>query len=152
MVETPEAVLVIGHQTSDHLGVRVLGRSHPGATDYWDANWIRCRVAIHAEPFHGEFTGDLRTDELRDLRADFARLYSDLRGTAEYTNLDGHLNFGLKGDGLGHFVMEGSAASDPGSGRILEFRLQLDQTQLPSVIKQIDRILDRFAVVGSPDE
>ena len=142
----------IGPLTSNHLSIRVLGRLHAAATDYWDGNWIRCRIGVLAHPFRGEFTGDLRTDELSRLRDDLARMHAELHGEAGFANLDGHLAFDVKGDGIGHFTLEGEARQDPGSGQSLAFRLQFDQTEIPAILADLDEALKAFPVLGSASE
>jgi hypothetical protein len=146
----PISPIVIGHESSDHLSVLVLGRTHPGTTDYWDGNWIRCRIVVRADPFHGEFTGDLRTDELAGLREDLALLSADLAGEIAFANMDGHLAFAVTGDGIGHFVVRGEASREPGSGQVLSFRLLLDQTDLPPILADLERALHRYPVQGDP--
>lgn len=136
----------------EHLSVRLLGRSHPAATDYWDGNWIRCRIAVHAHPFGGEFTGDLRTDELSGLRDDLARLHSELAGEAAFANLDGHLTFDVSSDGMGRFTLNGVATHEPGSGRYLAFRIHFDQSDIPKILADLDDALSDFPVKGNPDE
>jgi hypothetical protein len=86
------------------------------------------------------------------LRDDLARLYENLDGEAGFANLDGYLAFDVKGDGIGHFTIEGDAGEDPGSGQRLAFRLEVDQTQLPAIIKSLEEALRGFPIQGSPGE
>lgn len=144
--------VVIGKPASDHLTIRVIRRSHPGLVDYWDGNWVTCRITVRCLPFSGAFDGNLRTDELSGLRDDLARLQADLDAAAQFANLDGHLAFGLKGDGIGHFIIDGEAWAEPGSGRCLVFRLEIDQTDLAAIISNLDAVLEDFPVLGSPDD
>jgi hypothetical protein len=144
--------VVIGSPASDHVSIRVMRRSHPGTADYWDGNWIRCAIGIRAHPFQGGFEGDLRSDELSRLRDDLARLYEHLDGEAGFANLDGYLAFDVKGDGIGHFTIEGDASDDAGSGQRLAFRLEVDQTQLPGIVTSLDEALRAFPVQGSPGD
>lgn len=143
--------IVIGRGTADHLLVRVLDRSHPASTDYWDGNWIRSLVVVRVGPFEGEYRCELRTDELSRLHDDLARLYGQLGGRAGLATLDGYLGFDVEGDGLGHFTIEGEATDDPGAGRSLSFRLEIDQTQLAEVVGQLEATVRQFPVLGSPD-
>ena len=149
-MQAPHAV--IGHPGSDHLGVQVLSRTHPGATDYWDGNWVRCRVSVRAHPFEGTFIGDLRTDELERLHEDLTALYQDLRGELHFENMDGHLTFNITGDGRGHFSLEGIVQSDPSAGQRLSFRLLFDQTDIPPIVADLATVLQSFPVRGEAPE
>ncbi len=109
-------------------------------------------MTLTVDTFHGEVVGDLRTDELAHLRSELARLYQELGGEGVFANLDGHLDFDIRGDGIGHFALEGGLRHDPGSGNQLLFRLELDQTQIPLVLSQLDAILAAYPVLGSPSD
>ena len=57
--------LLAGAPDGDHLSVRVTGRVHPDATDFWDANWLRAELSARGGAFRGAFAADLRADELQ---------------------------------------------------------------------------------------
>src|SRR3954454_9303348 len=70
------------------LAITLLGRSHPGASDYWDGNWVLAAVKVQAGGFRGSVGGHLRSEELADFRNQLARLQESLRGTAEFATME----------------------------------------------------------------
>jgi hypothetical protein len=57
----------------------------------------------------------------------------------------------IQGDGLGHFEAECHAMDQAGVGNRLEFRLSFDQTDIPGILKGLDRVNEAFPARGSPD-
>jgi hypothetical protein len=57
----------------------------------------------------------------------------------------------IQGDGLGHFEAECQAMDQAGVGNSLEFRLSFDQTDIPAILKGLDRVKEAFPVRGNPD-
>jgi hypothetical protein len=49
---------------ADFLKITLLGRSHLGADDYWDGNWIKSDTEVQVGGFRGSVVADLRSDEL----------------------------------------------------------------------------------------
>ncbi len=89
-------------ESEECLTISLLGRSHPGATDYWDGNWVRANVKVKAGGFRGSVGGDLRTEELARFLAQLGRLQESLRGTAEFATMEEWLSLRVSGDGKGH--------------------------------------------------
>jgi hypothetical protein len=66
--------VIIGHPDGDHIVLRVLGRKHPSATDYYDGNWLDAEVTIVFKPWRGTFNADLRTVEFAHFRQELVEL------------------------------------------------------------------------------
>ncbi len=75
--------------------------------------------------------------EFRWLAEGLERLYKTLVGEAAFNAFEGQLKLGFKGDGRGHVLVSGAARTDPGSDNELRFSIELDQTYLPSLIRQL---------------
>ncbi len=59
-----EPSLVLGSVDADHLSIVLLGRAHPGTTDYWDGNWVRSTLEVRAGGFTAHVTAELRAEEI----------------------------------------------------------------------------------------
>ena len=71
---------------------------------------------------------------LRRFSSEVKRLYKDLRGSAQLSPMEPYLEMKFIGNGRGLLVAEGTARDSFVDGNHLSFRLDLDQTDLPSII------------------
>jgi hypothetical protein len=105
-----------------------------------DPEWIPCLVTVHVRPFQGEFALDVYRGALHKLRDDLQRLSSDLTGSASFGNLEPTFSLEIQGDGRGHFQVAGELG--PGwPGPTLAFVLEIDQTFLPPIVRDLDGVL-----------
>ncbi len=144
--------LIIGSPQSAFLSIQALHRTHPTANDYWDGNWVECDIEIASGAFTGKFRASLRCEEFLHFDHELEGLLKDLKGKATFSSMEEWLEIHAKGDGLGHFTAECKATDYPGGGRILNFDLEFDQTQIEGIRKGLANILQKFPVVGSPNE
>lgn len=139
----------VGGTESDHVVVTILGRSHPTTTDYWDGNWVTSGVEAKAGSFAGRFTADLRVDELVAFRRQLVTLYEKLSGRASLASIERWLELDLDGDGRGHIAVSARLQESLGPWpAVLEFHLELDQTDLPPLIDQLREAEDAFPLLG----
>ena len=139
----------IRSERAEDLIVRVLSRSE--AEDYWDGNWLVCEIRVRAGGFRGRFEANLRTDELERFASQVRRLYDDLKTIARLEPMERQLTLELQGDGRGHVHCIGRARDVvSGTGNMLEFHLDLDQTLLFGTMVQLAELLNRYPVRGSP--
>ena len=138
----------IGGGRAEYLLVKVISRS--SGDDYWDGNWLTCEVRIFAGGFRGKFQANLRTDELERFATEVRTLHDDLKTAARLEPMEEQLTLVLQGDGRGHIECQGAAMDVVGTGNLLTFGLQLDQTQLFGTMVQLFELLNRYPVLGSP--
>jgi hypothetical protein len=56
----------------------------------------------------------------------------------------------LEGDGRGHIAVHGQTQDVAATEHVLRFRLELDQTEPGTVMKQVAELLRRYPVRGTP--
>lgn len=134
----------------DFLAIVVTGREHPDALDYWDGNWLISQVHVKAGSFRGDFFASLRAEDIVRLRDEAARCALDARGTFAFETMEEQLSVSAESDTLGHFAAIGIAKDAAGWGNELRFRLELDQTYLPSFVAELTAMVDAYPVVGKP--
>jgi hypothetical protein len=140
----------IGRDDSEYLSVKITGRSH-AAQDYWDGNWVNADIEIDAGSFHGRYGAYLRAEELESFRDAVARLYSFDSKEAKFETIEKQLSINIEGDSLGHFTAECEAVDQAGIGNRLRFSLSFDQTEIPAILRGLDKIVREYPVVGRPD-
>jgi hypothetical protein len=138
----------LGGLKTEYVEVWVISRSPE--PDYWDGNWLGCKVSLAAGGFGGRYLANLRTEELEQFYSEVQTLYESLTGVAHLRTTEEQLTLELKGDGRGHVTCRGEARDTAGTGNLLRFELALDQTQLFGTMVQLSDLLTRYPVRGSP--
>jgi len=124
------ARIVIGQNTSDHVIIdRVSAPNIEG--------WFGASVSVQSAVWSGKLRAVFMAGELRRFGAGIEKLYLELKGKAELRPMDGYLEMTFEGDGRGHVLVKGTACHQNGGGTRLEFEIELDQTQLPSIAKAL---------------
>jgi hypothetical protein len=140
--------LVVGSASAARVEIRPLARSHAGATDYWDGNWIDCEVSASAGGFRAQYVACLRAEEFVGFRRCLKELYRDLEGLAQFKSMEEWLRIEVSGDGRGHFKGPCHLRDRAGGGNVLAFEIEFDQTEIPAMMDQLALIERAFPVVG----
>ncbi len=143
-------VVVIGSIAGDYLALRPVGRSNPGATDYWDGNWLKVDVDVRTGAFGGMYVADLRVEEFENFRAQIDTLYRSLKGEAVLSSMEGWVSVRLAADRLGHLKAECEVRDVPGMGSRLLFTLDLDQSFIPTIVAALNGVMRTYPLVGHP--
>lgn len=139
----------VGHPQRESLQVTILGRAHPGFTDFWDGNWLRTPMA----GWFGRFRFDiadamLRADEIAAFAAGLAVLRERRSGRARLMSMEDWVDLTISGDGSGRLDVSGLVMDRPG-GNELRFRIDdFDQSFLPPLLADLDEALAAYPVVG----
>jgi hypothetical protein len=137
----------IGGEVTEFLLLTLHARTHPNAIDYDDGNWVDCTVAVAAGSFQGSLNRSLRTDELARFREQLARLHDFLTGEAILDTMEHWLRIRMQGDGRGQIEACCHVCDDPVFGNVLDCRLSLDQTYLPTLLRQLEKALQAYPVI-----
>ena len=115
----------------------------------WDKNWVRTQVIIKCGKFSGQYLGEFMTVDFEKFKQELSRLYDNLKGSANFNDLEGYLELKIDGDGIGHFEVQGKACDKPGiNGSELSFTMAFDQTALKGLVNQLDQITQQFPIQG----
>jgi hypothetical protein len=115
----------------------------------WDRNWIKTNVTVKGGKFYGQYSGDFMTVDFEKFKQELSRLYDNLKGTANFNDLEGFLELKITGDGIGHFKVDVKACDQPGVNESkLSFTIGFDQTELKELVNQLDRITKQFPISG----
>ena len=96
------------------------------------------------------YQAEIRADEIVRLRETLEEMYRRLRGRWQFRLSERYFDLDFEGDGLGHFRCTCVATDDPAYSSHLTFEIEFDQTEIPSMLSSLDRIISRFPVRGSP--
>lgn len=151
MTHSDHPHVLIGHPGEDGVLIRVLGRLHPGADDYWDGNWLMSPVEISAGGFRADLRAGLRAEELRAFREGLVHIDVDMSGEATLTSMEEWLRLTVAVVSRGRLSVTGLAKDQPGGGNEFRFALEgLDLSYLPAIIEALDGIEAAYPVLGAP--
>ncbi len=140
----------LGGDAAEFLNVAVRHRELPAHNDYWDGNWLSCEIRVAVGRFKGRVDAALRAEDFVGFLEEVRQLQKSLNGRADFTTLEGWLSVEMIGDGRGHLTVNCTLLDQPGIGNRLMFKLNMDQTHLPTVIAGLERIVSVHQVRGKP--
>jgi len=124
---------------------------YPDAELEFDSYWLKSDVIVKAGTFSGSYEADFMSVDFAKFKNELEYLYNHLDSTATFEGLERYLKIILKGDGLGHLEGFCQASDKPGwMPNDLEFYLSIDQTYIPSLIRQLENIILKFPVIARP--
>jgi hypothetical protein len=121
--------ILIGHSEFDHVAIEIIGTA--------GENWFSADVRIACGIWRGVFRWQFYKGELHQFANELGQLYQTLSGTAKLIPMEPNLELEMTGDGKGHIIVKGKAIAEFGTGTYLVFRLELDQTELPTIVKSL---------------
>jgi len=135
-----------GESHHERVEVDVLRYERAPIGEYYDDNWLTARIRVSAGGFQGKVDAAIVAAELATFLAQLRPLYESLRGSAEFSTLEGQLHLKLNGDGKGHVELVGEVLDQPGIGNRLSFTLHFDQSQLGASIRELEAVTSTFPV------
>ena len=82
------------------------------------------------------------------LKNELIKLYDELNGIAKFNTFESQVEIKIIGDGIGHLNAECKVMDIAGIGNKLEFEINFDQTHIPKILNQLEKINNRFPKVG----
>ena len=135
-------------ESGNLIRIDLIGLNYPTAELDWDRNWIRGFVKVKAGAFSGEFKADFMTVDFVDFKKELTKIYDTLKGIVTFQTLESQVEIKIIGDGIGHLNAECVVMDNAGSGNKLEFEISFDQTHIPKILNQLEKITDKFPKSG----
>lgn len=135
-------------ESGNLIKIEVVGMENPNAEDDWDKNWLNCMISVQAGPFSGKFKANLMTTDFELFKRGIIKIYDKLDGVAIFKTLESQVDIKIIGDGIGHLKAECEVIDNVGIGNKLEFEIDFDQTQIPELINQLEKITKEFPIKG----
>jgi len=140
--------LFIGQLGRNHLIVQATRRLYPFCKDYYDGNWVATHVEITAGSFRGTFTASLRAEEFSGFRDELTLLHANASSKARFSSLEEWLAIEIIREGPGNYVAHCTAIDQPENGNELKFSVRFNQTELPAILRSLDKIIEEFPLLG----
>ena len=126
----------IGGSEHEYIRVEVLGSTTDGL--------VQSRIEISAGAFRGEYLSDLDCWAFSCFARELRDLHKVLLGTATFTTIERQLELSFVGDGLEHIQVQAEAMDYTGTGNKLIFRLEVDQTELLPLLRDLDAVVATY--------
>jgi len=137
-----------GNVDDDFIRIDVNGLNFPNAELDWDKNSLNTGINLKVGAFSVNFVTDLMTTDFEIFKRELKILYNDLNGTATFEGIEAQVTIHIKGDGIGHLNAKCFVTDSFPDGNELNCEIGFDQTQIPVLIKQMEKITTEFPTTG----
>jgi hypothetical protein len=131
---------------SDFLRVEVVKQNFPDTELIWDKNSVSCWISAKTGMFSGKFKADLMMPSFEIFKKELEVLYENLDQSATFEGYEDQLLIRVNGDGIEHLSVFFRLIDYVGIGNELKGTLNLDQTDIPKLIEQLNKITTKFKV------
>lgn len=129
----------VGGAESDYVRVSVTADNKDG--------WLSVDVDIVAGGFRGRFPAAFDTYGIAEFARQLAKLNETVSGSAKFRSLEGQLELDMECDRLGRIAVSGKAVDVAGTGNRLLFEIEIDQSHLPEILKNLHATLEKHPIV-----
>jgi len=136
-------------ESGDKIKIEPLHWAYEIAEDDWDKNWIWSRITVKGGAFNGKFECYLFSTDFELFKRELKKAYNNLSLAARFKTIEEQVDITFKGDGIGHFEVNCIIIDKPGIGNRLELKMNTDQTIIPSLVNQLEKITNLFPIRGS---
>lgn len=126
----------------------IYGRQFSKADDYWDGNWLNITAQCTGDSAFVHTSGPIiHLSEVRKLLVECKQIYTSLSGNAHLKCMEPYIDLKIEMLNLGHCELQVSITPDHLYQNHL-FIFDLDQSYLPSLIKNLELILASYPLKG----
>ncbi len=119
-------------------------RQFPEAQDFWDANWLIITVYCEAPGAQVKMNGPIiHLTEIENLLKECRQMYASLSGEASLNCMEPELDLILKMQTNGRLTMEVKITPN----HLMQkhwFQFDIDQSYLPELIRDCQRVLENY--------
>jgi hypothetical protein len=134
-------------ENGDLIRIDIIGLENPNAVLDYDMDWIKSNITVKAGRFSGYFSASLMTNDFEVFKSELEILYNKLDGIALFQTLENQIYIKVVGDGIGHLNAKCRFMDFAGHGNELIFEMNFDQTQIPKIINQLEKITKKYKII-----
>ena len=106
--------------------------------------WFSADVEVLVGAFRGGYSANFNSWAFANFRVELEEMYRTVSGSAVFTSYEAQLELKLTCNAAtGQVHVRGEAMDYAGTGNKLSFRLEIDQTHLPTVLRDLQSALER---------
>lgn len=107
--------------------------------------WLAADVEVAVGGFRACYPAAFNSSAFADFRAELEKIHQTVSGSAVFTSCEAQLEIALTCDAQGHIHLRGEATDHAGVGNTLAFRLEVDQTYVPAILRDLQATLERYS-------
>ncbi len=135
-------------ESGNFIRIDVSGFKYPNAKLDREKIWLDALITVKMGDFSAKANADLMTSDFKHFKKELARLYKRLDGTASFCSPEQNVEIIMSGDGMGHIKAACTLAAHADVDYRLEVRIEVDQTHIPRMIRQLEKIIKKFPSRG----
>jgi hypothetical protein len=129
--------------------VWISGRQFPGTSDYWDGNWLMVTACCESPGARVWAQGPIiHLSEIQHWLTGLKGLAHSILGEAELACIEPELGAKVCLDKLGHGSLVVNITPDHMNEQH-QFTFEVDQSFIPGVIRNLEKILDKYPIKGN---
>lgn len=136
---------ILGSETK--VEIKIFERLYPESIGSWERDWVKSAISVEIPGYSANFLADLRTEEFKEFRDQLAAMNQELEGTGSLISLENAIEAKAVMDSLGGIYWEVSTCYPIGTGAVLTFGFDSDQSYLYQLVKELDEVLKEFPVL-----
>ncbi|AQU78887.1 MULTISPECIES: hypothetical protein [Planococcus] len=136
---------ILGSETK--VEIMILERLYPESIGSWEGDWVKAALRVEIPGYSVNFLADLRTEEFKEFRDQLAAMNQELEGTASLISIENAIEAKAVIDSLGGIYWEVRTCYPIGTGAVLTFEFDSDQSYLNQLVKELDEVLKEFPVL-----
>ena len=128
----------------DFILIDIIGYQYPNEESGYDANWLNAEISFKVGGFLGKFNSYQMSSDFEIFEKELKILYNNLNRSANFQGVESQVTIHIEGDGQGHLIAKCWLIDIPGNENELKCKINFDQTQIPKIINQLQKIIDKF--------
>ena len=129
------------------LTIEILKRRSNDSNDTFDKNWILTHIELLIPGYKVSFNGDMQTTDIDRFLKETKQIYEKISGNTELTTLENPIHLVGKMTKTGKICWNGKTVYPIGFGAMLEFEFESDQSYLPVLIAELEKVLNVYPVI-----
>jgi hypothetical protein len=130
------------------LKIWIHSRQFPNSDDYWDGNWVNASASMSARGARIEVTAPfIHLGDLKRWHEQLLSLNKNLAGEANLQPMEPEISVTMVAESLGHITVTADLTPD----HIYQkhrFEFEIDQSYLPPLIEEVEKVLIKFPLKG----
>lgn len=126
--------------------IEVFGYERPIAQNVYDANWLKCRVALNLGNFTGHYPAAFETSDFVRFRDGLKTVLSAMSGSVSLVTCEEVLKCTIEMETTGTAQIKGVAQVQEHATATLWFSFRSDQTFLAETLREVETVIREYPV------
>ncbi|WP_243360562.1 WapI family immunity protein [Fundidesulfovibrio terrae] len=126
------------------------GYEYTSATDYHDANWLRCNLEFKIDGLTGKENIFFLTTDIISFKHELQILNKSLQGSAVLSSTDNDTRIEVKSGSRGDLTVSGHITKIGTAQYSIDFNATSDQTMMTRCLEDLQLISEQYPTINIP--